>query len=324
MPERPRIAIYWAASCGGCEESVVDLAEDLLGVLDAVQIVFWPVALDAKRADVEALPDGSLLASLINGAVRTSEQDEMVRLLRRKSQRVIAYGACAQLGGIPGLANQFERDRILQDAYGDAPSVQNPEGTRPLPRFRDNGRTATLPELHRRVRTLAQVVPVDYTLPGCPPTPKLLGRALAALLSGALPPAGSVLAPDTALCEECPRRDSKPADLHFTAFARPHRTVVDPARCLLAQGLLCLGPATRGGCEALCLKGNMPCTGCFGPTSRVRDQGAKALSALCSSVSATAEAEMDRVLATIPDPVGTFYRYGLAGSLLRGRRMGPA
>jgi F420-non-reducing hydrogenase small subunit len=297
----------------------VDLAEGLLDVVEAVDIVFWPVAMDFKRADVETLADGSVLASMINGAIRTSEQEEMARLLRRKSQLVIAYGACAHLGGIPGLANQFEREEILRCAYEDCPSTVNQDKVRPQPRFQENGRAATLPSLHRMVRTLDQVVPVDYYLPGCPPTPKLLGQAVQVLLAGNLPPKGSTLAPDIALCEQCPRKDSKPTDLQLEEFKRPHLTPLDPQRCLLAQGLVCMGPATRGGCEAQCIQGNMPCSGCFGPTSRVRDQGAKILSSLCSNIAAKTEPDIDRTLATIPDPVGTFYRYSLAGSLLRKR-----
>lgn len=319
MPDRPKIAFYWCASCGGCEEAVVDLAEGLLDVAAAVEIVFWPVALDFKRAEVEALPDGAIAASLINGAVRTSEQAEMARLLRRKSRTLIACGACAQLGGIPGLANQLDREELLRFAYGTCPSVVNPDGVRPQVRFQDGARTVTLPALHQVVRTLDQIVPVEYVLPGCPPTPALIQQAIQALLAGTLPPPGSVLAPDIALCEECPRRDSKPADLCLEEFRRPHLARLDPERCLLAQGLPCLGPATRGGCGALCVRGNMPCSGCFGPTSRVRDQGAKMLSSLCSNLAATTAPDIDRALATIPDPLGTFYRYSLAGSLLRKR-----
>jgi F420-non-reducing hydrogenase small subunit len=48
MGDRPKIALYWCASCGGCEESVIDLAEDLLTVAEKAEIVFWPVALDAR------------------------------------------------------------------------------------------------------------------------------------------------------------------------------------------------------------------------------------------------------------------------------------
>lgn len=317
MPDKPKLGLYWCASCGGCEESVVDLAEDILGVVEAVDIVFWPVAMDFKKEDVEAMPDGSIAATLINGAVRTAEQEEMVRLLRRKSGAIIAYGSCAHLGGIPGLANQFNRERIMQYVYDEAPSVSNTLQTRPQSRHVFNGDVATLPEFHHTVRTLDQVIDVDYYLPGCPPTPALLKAAVGALLSGELPPKGTVLAPDIALCDECPRKDSKPADLKLEEFRRPHTTVTDPDQCLLSQGLLCLGPATRGGCEALCVNGNMPCTGCFGPTSRVKDQGAKALSSLAAIIAAEDNDDVKATLDTIPDPVGTFYRYGLPASLLR-------
>ncbi|MCX7017155.1 MAG: oxidoreductase [Candidatus Sumerlaeota bacterium] len=318
-PAKPKVALYWCASCGGCEEAVVDLAEGVLSVLNAVDIVFWPVAMDFKRRDVEALADGAIRAALLNGAIRTSEQEEMARLLRRKSQVVVAFGACAQLGGVPSLANQFDREQILDYIYAQSPTVVNDQGARPVSAYREGDRVATLPEFWRTTRALDQVIEVDYYVPGCPPTPKLLGQALATLLSDELPPKGTVLAPDTALCEECPRKDSKPEDLSVKTFKRPHLTPMDAALCFLAQGIVCMGPATRSGCEGLCIQGAMPCTGCFGPTSRVRDQGAKALSALASSVEGKEDREIESALAGIPDPVGTFYRYGLAKSLLRGK-----
>ena len=316
MP-KPKIAFYWCASCGGCEETVVDLAEDILGVVEKVDIVLWPVAMDFKYKDVEAMPDKSITATLLNGAIRSTEQEEMAVLLRRKSQFLIAYGSCAHLGGIPSLANQFEREEILKFNYQDAPSVVNEANIRPQLVFDDNGRHPHLPELHQVVRSLDQVVDVDFYIPGCPPTPNLTKAAVAALLSGQLPPKGSVLAPDTALCDECPRKASKPADVAFTEFKRPHQKLIDPDKCLLAQGVVCMGPATRSGCGAQCPGGNMPCTGCFGPTSRVRDQGAKILSSICANIAGKEEAEINKTLEGIPDPVGTFYRYGLAKSLLR-------
>jgi F420-non-reducing hydrogenase small subunit len=317
MSDKPKVAFYWCASCGGCEEAVVDLAEDILKVVEAVDIVLWPVAMDFKKADIEARPDKSIVASFINGAVRTSEQEEWARLLRRKSQVVVSFGACANSGGIPALANQFWKEDILKYVYEDCPGVDNPEKVRPAAESKDEGRTLTLPELHCTVRSLDQVIEVDYYLPGCPPTPKIIMAAVQALLSGKLPPAGTVLSPDIALCEECKRKDSKPADLALTEFKRPHQVLIDPEKCLLAQGLVCMGPATRSGCEALCIGGNMPCTGCFGPTSRVKDQGAKFVSAVLSNIAPKEEKEIDALLDGIPDPVGTFYRYGLAKCLLR-------
>jgi F420-non-reducing hydrogenase small subunit len=314
---KPKVAFYWCASCGGCEEAVVDLAEDILGVVEAVDIVLWPVAMDFKKHDLEAMADGSITATLLNGAIRTSEQEEMARLLRRKSVYLLAYGACAATGGIPSLANQFSREQILQFVYQDGPSNANEAGARPQTETRLNGHRLTLPLLHETVRALDQVVEVDFYVPGCPPTPKITQAAVGALLSGDLPPKGSVLAPDIALCDECPRKATKPTDLAFAEFKRPHQKLLDPQTCLLAQGVVCLGPGTRGGCEALCVGGNMPCTGCFGPTSRVRDHGAKILSSLAANLAPKDEPEIRRLLEGIPDPVGTFYRYGLAKSLLR-------
>ena len=295
----------------------MDLAEDILAVVEKVDIVLWPVAMDFKYKDVEAMADKSIFATLLNGAIRSTEQEAMARLLRRKSRYLIAYGSCACTGGIPGLANQFAREQILKFNYEDAPSVVNEAKTRPQLVFEEDGRRPHLPELHHVVRSLDQVVDVDYYIPGCPPTPKLTQAAVAALLDGRLPPKGAVLAPDIALCEECPRRDSKPADVSFTEFKRPHQKLLDPQLCLLAQGVVCMGPATRQGCGAQCLSGNMPCTGCFGGTDRVKDQGAKILSSLCANLAAKEAKEIDAVLEGIPDPVGTFYRYGLAKSLLR-------
>jgi F420-non-reducing hydrogenase small subunit len=282
-----------------------------------VDIVFWPVAMDFKKHDVEALPDGALTATLLNGAIRSSEQEEMAHLLRRKSQHLIAYGACAHLGGIPSLANQFTREHLFKFNYEDGPALVNGSKTRPQTAFTDEGRDLHLPEIRNVVRALDQVVDVYYYIPGCPPTPQITKQAIGALLEGKLPPKGSVLAPDVALCDQCARKASKPTDVSFTEFKRPHQKRIDPDLCLLAQGVVCMGPATRAGCEAVCVQGNMPCSGCFGPTSRVRDQGAKILSSLCANIAPKDEAGIDRVLAGIPDPVGTFYRYGLAGSLLR-------
>jgi len=320
MSDKPKVAFYWCASCGGCEEAVVDLEEKILDVVAAVDIVYWPVALDFKRHDLEAMPDGSIVATFLNGAIRTTEQEEMARLLRKKSKLLFAFGSCSHLGGIPGLANLWNRESILRTAYAESPSTANANGSVPQRVCKENGYALSLPVLFDTVRTLDQVVDVDYYVPGCPPTPKILLAALDALLNGKLPEKGAVLAPDQALCEECPRKETRPEQLSLAEFKRPHQVLIDEATCLLAQGVLCFGPATRAGCEALCVKGNMPCTGCFGPTSRVKDFGGKALSAMASVAAGKDDAEIARAFENIPDPVGTFYRYSLPSSLLRRKR----
>jgi F420-non-reducing hydrogenase small subunit len=320
MSDKPKVAFYWCSSCGGCEEAIVDLAEQILDVVAAVDIVFWPVALDFKKADVEAMDDGAILAAFVNGSIRTTEQEEMAHLLRRKSKVLVAFGSCAHLGGIPALANLWEREDIFRAVYLDNISTDNPDGVLPSTKTPHNGEFVTLPGFYQTVRSLDQVTSVDYYIPGCAPTPNVIADAVQTLLSGGLPPAGTVLTPDMSLCEECPRLETKPQDLSLERFVRPHEILIDEETCLLAQGLLCMGPATRAGCGQLCINGNMPCTGCFGPTSKVHDHGGKILSAVASTLSALEDEDIDAALDSIPDPIGTFYRYGLASSLLRRRK----
>ena len=81
-----------------------------------------------------------------------------------------------------------------------------------------------------------------------------------------------------------------------------------------------MGPATRGGCEARCVRANFPCRGCFGPTEGVTDQGARALTFLAAVTGSRDPATLEKAARSIPDPAGLFYRYSLAASLLKKKR----
>ena len=322
---KPKFAFYWCASCGGCEETVLDLNEKILEVVDKIDIVFWPVALDFKRKDIEAMKEGEIDVAFINGAIRTSEQEEMAKLLREKAKFVVAFGACAQLGGIPGLANFWVRSDIFDRVYKGVPTVANPEGVVPQQVVEMDGYKLTLPEFYDTVKTLDQTIAVDYYLPGCPPPPDLIMDAIEAILKGELPERGTVLAPDKALCDTCPRNETKPEKLSIKDIKRPHEVIIDPEKCFLEQGIICLGPVTRSGCGERCIKANMPCRGCMGPTSEVRDQGAKAVSFIASILGVEdeeklSEEEVQKLIDKIVDPAGTFYRFSLPASLLRRRR----
>ena len=322
---KPKFAFYWCASCGGCEETVLDLNEKILEVVDKVDIVFWPVALDFKRKDIEAMKEGEIDVAFINGAIRTSEQEEMAKLLREKAKLVVAFGACAQLGGIPGLANFWVRSDIFDRIYKGVPTVANPEGVVPQQVVEMDGYKLTLPEFYDTVKTLDQTIAVDYYLPGCPPPPDLIMDAIEAILKGELPEKGTVLAPDKSLCDTCPRNETKPEKLSIKDIKRPHEVIIDPEKCFLEQGIICLGPVTRSGCGERCINANMPCRGCMGPTSEVRDQGAKAVSFIASILGVEdeeklSEEEVQKLIDKIVDPAGTFYRFSLPASLLRRRR----
>lgn len=323
---KPKVAFYWCASCGGCDETVVDLNEDILKVTDAVDIVFWPVALDFKRKDIEAMKEGEIAVSFINGAVRTEEQEEMVKLLRKKSGLVVAFGTCSHLGGIPGLANFWTRSSIFEKVYRVAPTVVNPQGTFPQKETNVDGYKLSLPEFYDTVNTLDQIIPVDYYLPGCPPPPDLVMNAVNDILKGELPEKGAVLAPEKSLCDTCPLAEKKPEKISIKEVKRPHELKHDPEKCFLEEGIICLGSATRSGCGERCIRANMPCHGCMGPTKGVVDQGAKALSAIASILGIEGEEKMtdedvQKLINQIVDPAGTFYRFSLPASLLKRRKM---
>jgi F420-non-reducing hydrogenase small subunit len=275
---KPKVALYWAASCGGCDIGLLEIGEKLLKLIDAVDIVFWPVAMDVKYKDVEAMPDKSIDVCLFNGAIRSSEQEHLAKLLREKSKVMIAYGACAYQGGIPGLANMYNREMIMERAYIETPSTENPEKVLPQTSYQAPEGELTLPRLFDTVKTLSQTVKVEYIIPGCPPEEKTTWMALEAVINGQLPPVGTVITDNAkAVCDDCPRkRDVK----KVKKFYRTYEIIPDPEICLLEQGLPCAGIATKGGCGARCPKANMPCTGCYGPVEGVIDQGAHFMNAI--------------------------------------------
>lgn len=330
MP-KPKVAFYWCSSCGGCEEAIIDLNEDILKVVELVDIVFWPCAMDFKYKDVRKMKNNEITVAFINGAIRTEEQEEMVHLLRKKAQLIIAFGSCSHLGGIPGLANFWDRETIFESSYGkNCPSVDNPKRIVPQIKSKVPEGELTLPAFHNTVRSLDQVIDVDYYIPGCAPPPYLTMKAIETILAGKLPEKGAILAPEKTLCDVCSRNDSKPEKISINEIKRISEVIIDPEKCFLAEGVICMGPVIRSGCteegDGKCISANMPCRGCFGPPPEVKDVGGKMISALASIVGLEGEENMsdedvEKLVNQIVDPAGYFYRFSLPTSLLRRKRM---
>jgi F420-non-reducing hydrogenase small subunit len=318
--QKLKIAFYWAASCGGCEIAVLDINEKVLDVIQIADIVFWPVAMDVKYKDVEAMPDKYIDVCFFNGAIRSEEQEHLAKLLRQKSKILVAYGACAHLGGVPGLANVTNKKEVFEKAYVSTFSTVNPNKTMPKAKVEVKEGEIDIPELYDTVKTLDQTVDVDYYLPGCPPAVERTLFAIDAIASGNLPPKGSVLAPLKSVCDDCTK---KKENKKISRIYRVYEKTPEPEKCLLEQGFLCMGPATRGGCGARCLKADMPCTGCGGPCPNSPEQGTAMMSALASILSLDEEKEkysweeVEKLMSQVKDPIGTFYMYGLPSSILR-------
>jgi F420-non-reducing hydrogenase small subunit len=326
MTNKLKIAFYWAASCGGCEIAVLDLNEKILDVVQIADILFWPVAMDVKYKNVEAMPDKHIDVTFFNGSIRNSEQEHMARTLRAKSKTLVAFGSCAHEGCVPGLANLTNKAEVFEQVYKKEESVINPQGTIPKTTTEVKEGTLKIPEFYDTVKTLAQTVDVDYFLPGCPPPVKLIETAVGAIAKNALPPKGSVIAPLKAVCDECPRkRENK----KISTLYRVHEKVPEPERCLMEQGIICMGMGTRSGCGAQCLQVDMPCTGCGGAAPNMPEQGAAMITALASILgygdekgkATYTEKEIEDLMEKVVDPVGTFYMYSLPASILRRKVM---
>jgi len=320
---KPKFAMYWAAACGGCEIAVLNIHEKILDVDANFEVVFWPVAMDAKYADVEAMEDGEILLTLFNGGIRNDENEHVAKLLRRKSKILVAFGACANEGSIPGLANFASQQEVFDTAYNTV-STENPYNAHPLPFFKVGEGELTLPTFYPHLRTLGQVVDVDYYIPGCPPESHQIAAVidvvLAALRGEAeLPPSGSVIgAGNSTVCDECGRTRNVKAIKQFYRIQEVEH--IDPDLCLLEQGILCNGPATRSGCLSRCPAVNAPCVGCYGPAPDVIDYGARLITSIASVIDSKDPDEIERILDGIPDPAGMFYRFNLASSLLHAGR----
>ena len=330
-----KLAIYWAAACGGCDVSLLDTNERILTIGDMADIVMWPVAADGKEKDIEAMEDGEILVSIISGAVRNTENEHMVKLLRKKSKVVVSYGTCACFGGSPALANLVpgESKEILEYVYTKTPSSAAFQGEYhkdapvfPQKSFQAPEGELTLPVLFDTVKTLDQVIDVDYYVPGCPPLQESISQMLKAVADFAyngvpLPPKGTEIGVTTkTLCEECPRHKENARISHIY---EPHEIDVKPDVCLMDQGILCLGPATVGGCGARCTKVGQPCRGCYGPTADVQEHGASVFTAIASMFpireddGIIGEDEIIKIMSEVKDPLGYFYAFTLGKSLIK-------
>jgi F420-non-reducing hydrogenase small subunit len=318
--DKPKFAMYWAASCGGCEIAVLNTHEKILDVDANFEVVFWPVAMDAKYKDVEAMEDGSILITLFNGGIRNDENERLAKLLRQKSKILVSFGSCACEGCIPGLANLSPVGEIVQTAFNTI-TTDNPNEIYPRTTFDVPEGELHIPKLEPILRPLDQVVDVDYYMPGCPPESHQIAEVIDLLIKvingeAELPPKGTVIGVgNSTVCDECPRvRNVK----MIKAFRRIQDIApVDPTLCILEQGVPCNGPATRSGCNARCPQAGAQCIGCYGPAEEVMDYGARLITAFSSVIDATTPEEIDRILDGIPDPTGQVYRFNLAGSLMK-------
>lgn len=313
-----KLAVGYGSICGGCDVAFTDIGTKLAELSKITEIVYWPAVMDGKLKDLKEIPE--IDVGIFFGAIRTEEHEKMAKILENKADILIGFGACSSYGGIPGLGNVETKDTLLNTAHLEAPNTEA-EGIPSLEKMQ-NGELA-LPELENFVSSPPDVVDFNILVPGCPPPVESVEDLLKILKDyqeGHQIPEDYVLAESRSLCDYCERE--KPENLSIDEIKRIHEAEVNDEDCLLEQGILCLGPVTRGGCGARCIEKNMPCRGCFGPTPNIRDQGTKYLSSIASAIKSGKEKEVGQdkleqfIEENIPDPVGLFYRFALAVAIL--------
>lgn len=277
-----KVAEEWLNACSGCEIAIVDLGERLLDILSLVDFVHMPVIMDHKYygqlgdRNHMSIPEADV--GILSGGVRNEEHLEVAREMRARCNTIVALGTCATHGGIPALANSYPNAVLLNRCFST-------ETTDPVETLPDDG----VPHILDGTRALDEVIKVDVYLPGCPPHPDQVFGALTALLEG------RPLENDgKSVCNDCPTiREGKGRLKQLRRFLQPPQygapdEPLDKMRCLLEQGLLCMGSVTLAGCGGdkvtpRCIAARVPCRGCSGPVRHEGNQLLDMLNGLASN-----------------------------------------
>ncbi len=324
---KPKFGMYWASSCGGCEIAVLNIGDHILDVDAVFDVVFWPVAADFKYEDVRNYPDGYIDLCLFNGAIRNSENEEMAKLLRRKSKVLVAFGSCAYEGCIPALSNFTTKEATLQRRLPGQPVHRQPGRHPAAAGDQDSRRRDGNPRLLQTVKALDQVVDVDYYVPGCPPEPHQIWAVLAGgrgRVDRRRRAAGQGL-------RHRRRGDGRVRECPLEKNVEEHHTLLPALRDHARTGHLPAGAGhhVHGPGHAWRLRRALPAGG-YGlprllrPAGRRGRPGRTMLTAVASvlevgktgDTDADLERKLDKVLDTLVDPAGTFYRFSMAHSIL--------
>lgn len=209
--KKPKLAVWKFASCDGCQLSLLDCEDELLAIAEEVTIANFP---EASRAVMKGPYD----ISLVEGSITTPHDAERIHKIRRMSKCLVTIGACATAGGIQALRNFTDVNDFVSIVYANPAYIETLNKSTPI----------------------ADHVPVDYELRGCPINKYQLMEFISATLNGRKPNIGT-----HSVCMECKMKGN--------------------VCVMVSTGTPCLGPVTQMGCGALCPSYDRGCFGCFGP-----------------------------------------------------------
>jgi F420-non-reducing hydrogenase small subunit len=234
-----KVAFMQLSSCWGCHQSLLNAHLGLLPVLPQLEIVYWPAVVDFKHDSLVARQDGEIVVGFVEGMIRTRQDLENTKLIRQKSQWLIAFGTCATYGSVPGLANQWPINEVQNRKFMEVESAT----TKRIP-------DQHMPGFEDKVVNVDDVVDVDIYISGCPPKTEAILAGVMTLLTRTAQPLS-----ETPFCNDCTIKDN----------------------CLLDKGIVCYGCLTSTGCSLKCTSNGDPCVGCMGPAKNVDSRAQKLL-----------------------------------------------
>jgi sulfhydrogenase subunit delta len=208
---KPRLAVWKFASCDGCQLSLLDCEDEFLAIAGAVDVAYFP---EATRGAMR----GGYDLSLVEGSITTAHDAARIREVRARSRTLVTIGACATAGGIQALRNWADVKEYAAVVYARPEYIKTLATSTPI----------------------ADHVPVDFELRGCPISKHQLVEVISAMLAGRRP-----VTPPHSVCIECKLKGN--------------------VCVMVAHGTPCLGPVTHAGCGALCPSYDRGCYGCYGP-----------------------------------------------------------
>lgn len=236
---KPRIAIFDFACCEGCQLQIVNMEEEILELLSVVDPVEWREAMSDQSDQYDV--------AIVEGSIVREEDEERLKEIRKNATYVIALGACATIGGVNKIANNVSLEKLRQTVYKDAFTMEH---------LQTGG-----------VKSVPEVVEVDYEVHGCPIDASELAHVIKSLLAGRKP-----IVPTHAVCVECKLKENC---------------------CRYDYDEICLGPLTRAGCDARCPSNGFWCFGCRGP---VPDPNVNAAKDIMAQYGKTEEDLKERLL----------------------------
>lgn len=174
---KPKVAIFDFASCEGCQLQIVNLEEQVLDLVEIVDIVSWREAMKEHSDDYDI--------AIIEGSIQRSMDELRLKDIRSKAKIVVALGACAHIGCVQKMANEWSIDDVKKEVYGDADIEDNP--------YFDTYNTKALDE----------VIKVDVYIPGCPIDRDEFVQVITDLVAGKKPKL-----PNYPVCVECKKNEN--------------------------------------------------------------------------------------------------------------------